>query len=52
MTKPITEIYSVYNRDTGRLIGTYSTEEIKEIGFKSDNYIVISIPSFIGIITN
>ncbi len=35
--------YEVTNKDTGKLIGTFSYNAIKAIGFKEDNYIVKKI---------
>lgn len=35
--------YEVHDKDTGRLIGTFSYNAIKTIGFKEDNYIIKKI---------
>ena len=32
--------YPVYLRDSGAFVGNYTSQEIKDIGFKSDYYVI------------
>lgn len=34
--------YKVFNRDSGKNLGSFSIQELKEIGFREDNYIIES----------
>jgi hypothetical protein len=44
------QTYQVYHRDTGRLIGSFTKEQVIHIGFKLDDYILIEVPQFLGFI--
>jgi hypothetical protein len=32
--------YPVYEKDSGRFVGNFTSDEIKRIGFKSDHYVI------------